>query len=146
MSEVLRCVCRANAIHNIALLNHYLFISKSRSKVKVTNFDVCKLKVFSRQCSLIDYGTWFLYLYSSSVWYISTTSPTVTCVNSLGFNRISSPETKIKAVFSEENYVPPNCNLSQQAWLTALYCVTMIHQLFQGRACTDTRSRSSKSY
>ena len=64
---------------------------------------------------------------------------------------------KVKAVFSEENYVPQS-----QIESTALHCVTIIqaeiHQLFQGRACTNTtlklqsavftlviRSRSSKS-
>ena len=68
---------------------------------------------------------------------------------------------KIKAVFSEENNVPQS-----QIESTALYCVTIIqaeiHQLFQGRACSniilvkilklqsavvtlDIRPRSSKS-
>ena len=42
---------------------------------------------------------------------------------------------------SEENYVPqPKIELASM--LTALYCVKMIqaeiHQLFQGRACTNT--------
>ena len=44
---------------------------------------------------------------------------------------------KIKAVFSEENYVPQS-----QIESTALHCVTTIqaeiHQLFQGRLCTNT--------
>ena len=44
---------------------------------------------------------------------------------------------KIKAVFTEENYVPQS-----QIESTALHCVTIIqaetHQLFQGRACKNT--------
>ena len=47
----------------------------------------------------------------------------------------------IKAVFSEENYVPqPQIELASM--FTALYCVTIIqaeiHQLFQEKACTNT--------
>ena len=52
-------------------------------------------------------------------------------------------EGKIKAVFSEENYdVPKATNSESASMLTALYCVTKIqaeiHQLFQGKACTNT--------
>ena len=48
---------------------------------------------------------------------------------------------RIKAVFSEENYVPQTANrVGKHAYCS--YCVTMIqaeiHQLFKGRACTDT--------
>ena len=39
--------------------------------------------------------------------------------------------------FSEENYVP-QLQCESVSMLTALYCVTMIHRLFQGRACTNT--------
>ena len=46
---------------------------------------------------------------------------------------------RIKAVFSEENYVPPpQPQFELASMLAALYCVTMTHQLFQGRACTST--------
>ena len=33
---------------------------------------------------------------------------------------------------------PPQTQFELASMLTALYCVTMIHQLFQGRACTNT--------
>ena len=33
---------------------------------------------------------------------------------------------------------PPHTHTHNRNLSTALYCVTMIHQLFQGRACTNT--------
>ena len=40
-------------------------------------------------------------------------------------------------MFSEENYIPQP-QFESASMLIALCCVTMIHQLFQGRACTNT--------
>ena len=32
----------------------------------------------------------------------------------------------------------PKLQIESASMLTVLYCVTMFHQLFQGRACTNT--------